>query len=66
MTRSMNVDVEILNHPLCDRFSARFQRLKQRAPRQPNPFAVDRDAYQRFLPVMSGCTKVQLERQGAA
>ena len=64
-TRSMNVDVEIQNHPLYDGFSARLQRLKQRAPGQPNPFVVGREAYERFLQVMSGCTKVQLERRDA-
>ena len=56
----------IQNHPLYDGFSARLQRLKQRAPGQSNPFVVGREAYQRFLQVMSGCTKVQLERRGAA
>jgi metallo-beta-lactamase class B len=63
VTRSMNVDVEIQNHPLYDGFVARLQRLKQRAPGQPHPFVVGREAYQRFLNVMSGCTSVQLSRR---
>jgi metallo-beta-lactamase class B len=63
-TRGMNVDVEIQNHPLYDGFTARLQRLKQRTAGQPNPFVVGREAYQRFLQVMSGCTSVQLARRG--
>jgi metallo-beta-lactamase class B len=62
--REANVDVEIQNHPLYDGFERRLQRLKQRAPGQPHPFAVGRDAYQRFLQVMSGCTGIQLARRG--
>ena len=65
-TRSLNVDVEIQNHPLYDGFAARLQRLKQRTPGQPNPFVVGREAYQRFLQVMSGCIGVQLARRAAA
>jgi metallo-beta-lactamase class B len=60
----MNVDVEIQNHPLYDGFTARLPRLKQRAAGQPHPFVVGREAYQRFLQVMSGCTSVQLARRG--
>jgi metallo-beta-lactamase class B len=66
VTREKNVDVEIQNHPLYDGFAAKLQRLKSRAPGQPNPFVVGRDAYQRFLDVMSGCTSVQLARRAAA
>ena len=65
VTRSMNVDVEIQNHPLYDGFGTKLQRLKQRTAGQPHPFVVGQDGYQRFLQVMSGCTSVQLERRGA-
>jgi metallo-beta-lactamase class B len=65
VTRGLNVDVELQNHPLYDGFPARLQRLTQRAPGQPNPFVVGPEAYQRFLQVMSGCTRVQLARRGA-
>jgi metallo-beta-lactamase class B len=65
-TREANVDVEIQNHPLYDGFERRLQRLKQRATGQPHPFVVGRDAYQRFLQVMSGCTGIQLARRGVS
>lgn len=66
VTRSANVDVEIQNHPMYDGFPGKLARLKQRSAGQPNPFVVGRDAYQRFLEVMSGCTSVQLARKAAA
>lgn len=65
VTRSMNVDVEIQNHPLYDGFTAKLQRLKRRTAGQPNPFVVGREAYQRFLQVMAACTSVQLARRTA-
>lgn len=66
VTEELNVEVEIQNHPLYDGFGAKLQRLKQRAPGQPNPFVVGREAYQRFLQVMAGCTNVQLARRAGA
>ncbi len=66
VTRDMNVDVEIQNHPLYDGFERKLQRLAQRTSGQPNPFVVGREAYQRFLQVMSGCTSAQLARRGTA
>jgi metallo-beta-lactamase class B len=65
VTRELNVDVEIQNHPMYDGFTAKLQRLAQRAPGQPNPFVVGRDGYQQFLDVMAGCTNVQLARRAA-
>lgn len=59
----MNVDVEIQNHPLYDGFLTKLQRLKTRKAGEPNPFVVGRESYQRFLSVMSGCTRVQLARR---
>jgi metallo-beta-lactamase class B len=66
VTEEMNVEVEIQNHPLYDGFAAKLQRLKDRASGQPNPFVVGREAYQRFLQVMAGCTNVQLARRAGA
>jgi metallo-beta-lactamase class B len=66
VTRKMNVDVEIQNHPMYDGFVAKLQRLKLRTPGQPNPFVVGRDGYQRFLDVMAGCTNVQFARRAGA
>jgi len=66
VAREKGVDVEIQNHPLYDGFSARLDRLRARAPGQPNPFLVGPESYQRFLQVMSGCTEVQLGRRAGA
>lgn len=63
VTRRMNVDVEIQNHPLYDGFLTKLQRLKQRKAGEPNPFVVGKESYQRFVNVMSGCTKVQMARR---
>lgn len=66
VTRKLNVDVEIQNHPMYDGFAGKLQRLARRTPAEPNPFVVGREGYQRFLDVMSGCTEVQLARRTAA
>jgi metallo-beta-lactamase class B len=66
VTRRMNVEVEIQNHPMYDGFVDKLQRLKQRKPGDANPFVVGREGYRRFLDVMSGCTDVQLARRSAA
>jgi metallo-beta-lactamase class B len=63
VTRRMKVDVEIQNHPMYDGFLTKLDRLKGRKPGQPNPFIVGTDSYQRFVGVMSGCTKAQLARR---
>jgi hypothetical protein len=59
----LNVDVEIQNHPMYDGLEAKLARLKRRASGEPHPFVVGRDAYQRFLSVMSGCIGVQQARR---
>ena len=66
VTRKMNVEVEIQNHPMYDGFAGKLQRLERRKPGEPNPFVVGRESYQRFLGVMSGCTEVQIARRTAA
>jgi metallo-beta-lactamase class B len=66
VTRTMNVEVEIQNHPMYDGFAAKLQRLRQRKPGEPHPFVVGSNGYQRFLQVMSECTSVQLARRTAA
>jgi metallo-beta-lactamase class B len=62
----MKVDVEIQNHPMYDGFLAKLERLKQRRPAEPNPFVVGSESYQRFVGVMSGCTRAQLARRKGA
>ena len=65
-TRRMKVDVEIQNHPMYDGFLMKLDRLKARKPGDANPFVVGSDSYQRFVGVMSGCTKAQLARRKGA
>jgi hypothetical protein len=62
----MKVDVEIQNHPMYDGFLAKLERLKARKPGSTNPFLVGSDSYQRFVSVMSTCTKAQLARRKGA
>ena len=63
MTRKMNVDVELQNHPLYDGIEGKLERLKARRAGEPNPFVVGAASYQRFLTVMTECTRAQLERR---
>jgi metallo-beta-lactamase class B len=63
VTKRMNVEVEIQNHPLYDGLTDKLQRLKQRGAGQPNPFVVGTDSYQRFVRVMSECMGVQAARR---
>jgi metallo-beta-lactamase class B len=64
VTRRMNVDVEIQNHPLYDGLASKLQRLAGRRRGDGHPFVVGVDAYQRFVRVMSGCMSVQAARHG--
>jgi metallo-beta-lactamase class B len=66
VTRKMNVEVELQNHPMYDGFVGKLQRLAQRKRGEAHPFVVGREGYRRFLDVMSGCTEVQLARRTAA
>ena len=63
VARKMNVDVELQNHPLYDGFDTRLERLKARRPGQPHPFVVGQASYQKFLTVMTECTRAQIERR---
>jgi len=63
VTRRLGVDVEIQNHPLYDGFETKLQRLAARRPGDAHPFVVGTEGYQRFLTVMSECTKAQLARR---
>jgi metallo-beta-lactamase class B len=66
VTRKMKVDVEIQNHPMYDGFLGKLERLASRKPGDPNPFVVGSDSYQKFVSVMSTCTKAQLARRKGA
>ncbi len=64
MTRKMKVDTELQNHPLMDGIDERLAKIQTRKPGDPNPFVVGQAAYQRFVSVISECTKAQLVRLG--
>jgi metallo-beta-lactamase class B len=63
VARKMNVEVELQNHPLYDGLESKLDRLKSRGAGQPNPFVVGQASYQRFLTVMTECTRAQIERR---
>ena len=66
MTRRMKVDTELQNHPLMDGIDERLAKVQARKPGDPNPFIVGQAAYQRFVNVISECTKAQMVRLGKA
>ena len=66
MTRKMKVDTELQNHPLMDGIDERLAKIQSRKPGDPNPFVVGQAAYQRFIGVISECTKAQMIRLGKA
>jgi metallo-beta-lactamase class B len=66
MTRKMKVDTELQNHPLMDGIDARLAKIQTRKPGDPNPFVVGQASYQRFVNVISECTKAQMIRLGKA
>jgi metallo-beta-lactamase class B len=63
VARKMNVEVELQNHPLYDGLEAKLERLKARQGGQAHPFVVGQASYQRFLTVMTECTRAQIERR---
>jgi metallo-beta-lactamase class B len=64
MTRKMKVDTELQNHPLMDGIDERLAKIQARKAGEPNPFVVGQASYQRFVNVISECTKAQLVRLG--
>jgi len=63
VARKMNVEVELQNHPLYDGLEGKLARLKTRQAGQAHPFVVGQASYQRFLTVMTECTRAQIERR---
>jgi len=63
VTKRLGVDVELQNHPLYDGFLGKLDRLAKRKSGDAHPFVVGKDAYQRFLGVMSACGEAQLARR---
>jgi metallo-beta-lactamase class B len=62
-TRNAGVDAWLQNHPLMVPFQEWLTRLGARGRTDPNPFVVGAAAYQRFLDVLDGCSRVALERR---
>ena len=61
--RSMNVDVELQNHPLYDNIAEKIAGVRSGRRDANNPFVVGADSYQRFLSVQAACAKAQLARR---
>jgi hypothetical protein len=64
-TSQAKVDVIMQNHMLMDPIQPKLDALAARTKGQPNPFVVGTGEYQKFLGVMEGCTRVNLERRKA-
>jgi metallo-beta-lactamase class B len=62
-TSQAKVDVIMQNHMLMDPIQPKLDALAARKKGQPNPFVVGPGEYQKFLGVMEGCTRVNLERR---
>ena len=63
VTKRMNADVEIQNHPLYDNIQEKVAAVRAGKNGAANPFVVGRDAYQRFLTVQAECMKAQIARR---
>jgi metallo-beta-lactamase class B len=64
VAKRMNVDVEIQNHPIFDATPDRLARLKTRKAREPHPFVMGTERYQRFWNVVSECVQAEIARRG--
>ncbi|MGE4658029.1 MAG: MBL fold metallo-hydrolase [Gammaproteobacteria bacterium] len=63
LSREMQVDVEIQNHPLYDGMQEKLSQLKIRDTGAPHPLVVGEVAYQSFLDVMVECIRAQQARR---
>lgn len=66
VAKSMNVDVEIQNHPIFDATPERLAALAARAPGAAHPFVMGGERYDRFWNVISECMQAELARRAAA
>jgi metallo-beta-lactamase class B len=62
-TRNAGVDAWLQNHPLMVPFQEWVSRLGTRSRTDLNPFVVGAAAYQMFLDVLDGCSRVALDRR---
>jgi metallo-beta-lactamase class B len=61
---TMNVDVEIQNHPIFDGMPARLARLRARRPSEAHPFVIGREGYRQFWEIVSECIQAEIARRG--
>ncbi len=68
LSKRLNVDVEIQNHPLFDGITQKVAAVRAGRKGREHPFVVGKDGYQGFITVMSECTQTHLARRavGAA
>ncbi|HEX6999555.1 MAG TPA: MBL fold metallo-hydrolase [Gammaproteobacteria bacterium] len=59
------VDVEIQNHPIFDDTPARLAALAARGPRDPHPFVMGSERYQRFWRIVSECMQADMIRKAS-
>ncbi|OUU79072.1 MAG: hypothetical protein CBC38_05910 [Gammaproteobacteria bacterium TMED78] len=60
---SLNVTVELQNHPVIDNLDLKLMNLAIRNPSDPHPFVLENSIYINFLDVISECTKAELFRR---
>jgi len=65
VARTMNVDIEIQNHPLYDNITEKVMAVRAGKKGADHPFVVGKDAYQRFLTVQAECMRAQIARRSA-
>lgn len=65
LAQSMNVDVEIQNHPIFDDTPGRIAALAKRAAGAPHPFVMGNERYLRFWDVVSTCMQASLIQREA-
>jgi metallo-beta-lactamase class B len=63
ITRAAGVDVLVTNHPVHMNATEKEAMIRY-VPQAPNPFIYGVDKYQRYMGVMSACSRVQLARLG--
>jgi hypothetical protein len=66
VARSMNVDVELQNHPLYDNIADKVAAVRSGRRGNDNPFIVGKDSYQRFLAVQGACARAQVARRATS
>lgn len=66
VTKRMNVDVEIQNHPLYDGIEQKIAGVRAGKKGVEHPFVVGTKGYQQFVTVMSECIQAQMIRRATA